>query len=148
CLLAAATAFRRESPAAAEALTWLFQELSPALGESQEPTVLMAVLDHPCEMLRRYVIQRLGELAEPRSAAALEARLAQENDALRPLLEIALAAARGAGPDGGAAPDAAALAGAAVAKTKELLRDPKARTALLAGSGVLLLVAFGFLLAI
>lgn len=79
------------------ALTFAFQQLSPDLEPRQETTTLIAVLDHPEQLLRRYAITRLTELAEPRSVAALEARLDREGPALVPLLEVAVGQLRGNG---------------------------------------------------
>lgn len=143
-LLPAATAFERESRRAQEALAWLFQELSPALGPTDEPMVLMAVLDHDAPLLRRYAIQRLGELADPKTASALEARLATESDELRPLVEVSLAAVRGASPDGDAAigTPLQQRAQELLARAKAIWNDSaKRNVALAAGGGVFLLLA-------
>ena len=77
------------------ALAFLFQTLSPKLGHTEEVKVLLAALDHPSAQLRRYVIQRLGELKDSDTLSALEARLAKEDQALAPLVEVALTAVRG-----------------------------------------------------
>jgi len=74
-----------------EAITYAFQMLSPKLDADQETTVLVAVLDHQEPLLRRYAITRLTELGDPKSATALQGRLAKENEELRPLLEVAIA---------------------------------------------------------
>lgn len=74
-----------------EALTYAFQTLSPKLDSDKETTVLVAVLDHKEPLLRRYAITRLTELGDPKSATALQGRLGQENEELRPLLEVAIA---------------------------------------------------------
>lgn len=74
-----------------EALAYTFQRLSPSLSPADETTVLVAVLDHTELLVRRYAITRLTELDNKAALAALEGRLAQEGDALRPLLEIAIA---------------------------------------------------------
>lgn len=73
------------------ALAYAFQEMSPRLEPREETTALIAVLGHEEPLLRRYAITRLTELADPRSLAALDARLDLEGPALRPLLEVALA---------------------------------------------------------
>lgn len=78
-----------------EVLTFTFQDLSPKLPRKEESTLLLAVLDHQELLLRRYAIARLGELADPQTAPALERRLANEGPELRPLLEVALRRARG-----------------------------------------------------
>ncbi|MBL8730330.1 MAG: hypothetical protein JNM25_18070 [Planctomycetes bacterium] len=77
------------------ALTWCFQELSPKLDPKTQTTLLVAALDHREPLLRRYAIGRLGELAVPSTANALEGRLAKETAELRPLVEVALAQVRG-----------------------------------------------------
>ncbi len=97
CLLPAASALPGPRPATATALSYLFQEVSPKLPTREEATLLMAVLDHGEPMLRRYAIQRLGELREPTTALALEGRLATETTELQPLVRISLAAVRGEG---------------------------------------------------
>jgi HEAT repeat protein len=78
-----------------QALGWLFQELSPKLGPAAEVPLLMSTLGHEATVLRRYAIQRLGELGDPKCATALEHRLAAESAELRPLVEVSLAAVRG-----------------------------------------------------
>lgn len=142
-LLPAATAFEREGRKAQEALAWMFQELSPKL-ETEEAKVLMAVLDHRSDLLRRFAIQRLGELADPKTASALEARLAQENDELRPLVEVSLAAVRGASGDG-----AGDLGSTLAARGRQLLdrakaiwANPEQRQYVLAGGGGFVLLLF------
>lgn len=95
CLLPAASSVRTADRDAAQALTFLFQARSGELSPRDEATTLMAVLDHPVTMLRRYAIQRLGELKQPITAVALEGRLAAEDATLQPLLRVSLAAVRG-----------------------------------------------------
>ena len=92
-LLAAATAASNSNEHEGQALTFMFQAGSAELA-NEEPKVLMAVLDHPNVLLRRYAIQRLGELGDRTTADALEGRLAVEEE-LRPLVEISLNAVRG-----------------------------------------------------
>lgn len=77
------------------ALAFLFQELSPRLPAHDEATLLVAVLAHPAPLLRRYAIQRLGELKDGSTALALERRLAAEGHELQPLLRVSLAQVRG-----------------------------------------------------
>ncbi|MFN3244220.1 MAG: HEAT repeat domain-containing protein [Planctomycetota bacterium] len=80
-----------------DALTYTFQTLSPKLDADKETTVLVAVLDHKETLLRRYAITRLTELGDPKSATALQGRLAKEDEELRPLLEVAIAQLQGEG---------------------------------------------------
>lgn len=95
-LLRVATALDdRPANGVGQALTWYFQELSPKLEPQAQTTLLLASLGHREPLLRRYVIGRLGELAVPTTAKALEGRLAKENAELRPLVEVALAQVRG-----------------------------------------------------
>ncbi len=90
-LLRAANALQqRAANGAGDALAWLFQGLSPKLPRAAETTLLVAVLGHREPILRRYAIGRLGVLAEPSTAAALEGRLGTEGPELRPLVEVAL----------------------------------------------------------
>ncbi len=94
-LLRAANALeQRAANGAGDALAWLFQGLSPKLPRADETTLLVAVLGHREAMLRRYAIGRLGVLAEPSTAAALEGRLGTEGSELRPLVEVALSQVR------------------------------------------------------
>lgn len=74
----------------AEPLTYAFQTLSPKNEVKDETTVLVAVLNHKEQMLRRYAINRLAELNSTIALAALESRLVKENEQLRPLLEAAI----------------------------------------------------------
>lgn len=97
-LLPAANAITFDNAQVARALVWLFQELSPKLGAATEAENLVAVLDHPAAMLRGYSIQRLGELRNPATLTALEARLTRENKDLQPLLQVSLAQIRGETP--------------------------------------------------
>lgn len=97
-LLPAANAITFDNAQVARALVWLFQELSPKLGAAVEAETLVAELDHPSAMLRGYSIQRLGELRNPATLTALEARLTRENKDLQPLLQVSLAQIRGETP--------------------------------------------------
>lgn len=92
----------RELPRCGEALAYTFQELSPRLTPSEEATVLVAVLGHREPLLRRYAITRLTELDDPKSLAALDARLDVEGRELRPLLEVAVAQLMGSKDGAGA----------------------------------------------
>lgn len=74
----------------AEPLTYAFQTLSPQNEVKDETTVLVAVLNHKEQMLRRYAINRLAELNSTIALAALESRLVKENEQLRPLLEASI----------------------------------------------------------
>ncbi|MBX3462139.1 MAG: HEAT repeat domain-containing protein [Planctomycetes bacterium] len=95
-LLRLATALHdRPAKDVGQALAWCFQQLSPQLDATAQTTLLVAVLDHRESLLRRYAIGRLGELAVPTTASALERRLANETAELRPLVEVALAQVRG-----------------------------------------------------
>ncbi len=89
-LLPAASSVGAGSKAEEEALTYMFQVLTPKLEAEEEATTLMAVLDHESVLLRRYAIQRLGEMKDSNAVPALEERLAVEGDELKPLLEAAL----------------------------------------------------------
>lgn len=81
----------------AESLTYAFQTLSPKTGVKAETTALVAILNHKELMLRRYAITRLTELKSTIAIAALESRLAQEGEQLKPLLEVSIAKIREAG---------------------------------------------------
>ncbi len=94
-LMPAATAIGFAHPQVGQALTFLFQGLSPRQQPKEEVTTLLAVLDHPEPMLRRYAIQRLGELRDPTTAKALEVRLAAEAADLQPLIRVSLTQVRG-----------------------------------------------------
>ncbi|MEZ5963567.1 MAG: HEAT repeat domain-containing protein [Planctomycetota bacterium] len=100
-ILQAAAAVQDGDARTVQALTYAFQVLSPKLPAKEEATTLVAVLDHPQPMLRRYAIQRLGELRDPVTVRALEGRLAQESRELLPLVEVSLQAVRrqGTGDD-------------------------------------------------
>lgn len=94
-LLRTATALEQHpSNGAGEALAYCFQGLSPKLERDQEVTLLVAVLGHREPLLRRYAIGRLGAIADPTTAVALEGRLATEGQELRPLVEVALGQVR------------------------------------------------------
>lgn len=94
-LLRAATAVHDgKAEGAGTALAYLCQSLSPQLERAQEVTFLLAVIGHREPLVRRYAIGRVAELDEPSAVAALEGRLAQEGDELRPLVEVALAQVR------------------------------------------------------
>lgn len=80
-----------------EALAYAFQTLSPTLDPTEETTVLVAVLGHQQPLVRRYAITRLTELDNQTALSALEGRLANEGDALRPLVEVAISQLRNAG---------------------------------------------------
>lgn len=90
CLLSTANSVRAGNAAEAEALTYMFQMLTPKLEPNEEATTLLTVLDHEGVLLRRYAIQRLGELRNKKTVAALEERLALEGPQLRPLIKLAL----------------------------------------------------------
>lgn len=83
--------------ASGEALAYTFQVLSPQLDKDRETTVLVAVLGHKESMLRRYAITRLTELDSKSAVTALEGRLANEGNELRPLIEVAIAQIRNEG---------------------------------------------------
>jgi hypothetical protein len=90
-LLRAATAVHDgKAEGAGEALAFLLQERSHGLPRNDELTLLLAVLGHREQLVRRFAIGRLAELGERSASAALEKRLGVENDALRPMLEAAL----------------------------------------------------------
>lgn len=91
-LLQAAAAVHDGTAHTVQALTFLLQTLSPKLSPKEEATTLVAVLDHPQSLVRRYVIQRLGELREPSTVRALEDRLGQETRELLPLVQVSLQA--------------------------------------------------------
>jgi HEAT repeat protein len=93
-ILPAAAAVRFSTKETSEALVFLFQELSPKMEPQIEATALVATLDHNDPLLRRYAIQRLGELRDPATARALEGKLATEDPALQPLLRVSLAQVR------------------------------------------------------
>lgn len=149
-LLRAAGATPAEGKKTAEALVWMFQTLSPTLGKEDEPKTVMAVLDHRCALLRRFAIQRLGELGDPIAVTALESRLAAEDDQLRPLVEVSLTAIRGgvAGETGGAADFARRAVDWSQTTALEIWNDPRWRTVLVAGFAGLLVMAIGLTIVI
>jgi HEAT repeat protein len=77
-----------------EALAFCCQNLSPKLPAAEQTTFLLAILGHREPLVRRFAIGRLGELADPTSAKALEGHLGNETKELRPLVEVALARVR------------------------------------------------------
>lgn len=107
CLVPAASACRSDDKKVGAALAYLFQSLSSKLAPTEEAPKLMAVLEHPAPLLRRYAIQRLGELKEKSATAALEGRLAKEEPALQPLVRNALDAIRGPSATAVESPNAA-----------------------------------------
>ncbi len=118
------------------ALAYLFQQASPKLGTDAEVATLLTVLGHSSTMLRRYAIQRLGELRDANSATALEHRLAVESAELRPLLEVSLSAVRGP-----VSSNTASTPGQGASAWFRSL-DKKTRNMIVAGSvGVVLLLA-------
>jgi hypothetical protein len=94
-LVPAASAIGFADAQTGQALAYLFQGLSPRLSPKEEASTLLAVLDHPEPMLRRYAVQRLGELRDPTTARALEGRLAIEGNDLQPLIRVSLTQVRG-----------------------------------------------------
>ena len=145
-LLRAAGSHKGVGKKSEEALVWMFQTLSPSMGPADEPQSLMAVLDHPSGLLRRYAIQRLGELRDPSTAAALESRLTQEGDQLRPLVEVSLAAVRGSAV-GANESGFAAAARRSFETARETLAgywaDPKIRGVAIAGFAGFLVMGIG-----
>lgn len=90
-LLRAATAVHDgKAEGAGEALAYYLQERSHQLPRGDELTLLLAVLGHREQLVRRFAIGRLAELGESSAVPALERRLGVENDQLRPMLEGAL----------------------------------------------------------
>ncbi len=84
-----------------QALAFLFQTHSPKLDPTVEAACLMAVLEHEALLLRRYAVQRLGELKQPNALKALEHGLIDaRNTSIKPLIEVAIAAIRGPGNSG------------------------------------------------
>jgi HEAT repeat protein len=96
-LLQAAAAVSAGQPTTLQALAFAFQTLSPKLAPKDEATVLVGTLEHPQPILRRYAIQRLGELRDSTTARALEGRLGREDRELLPLVQVSLQAVRGDG---------------------------------------------------
>lgn len=95
-MLPAAGAVQADQRALGAALAYMFQTLGARLSPDEEAVTLVAALPHPCRVLRRHSIQRLGELRAPATMSALEGRLATEPDAgLRQLVEVSLQAIRG-----------------------------------------------------
>lgn len=133
-----------------EALVWMFQTLAPKVGADEEPKTLMAVLDHTSTLLRRFAIQRLGELKDPRAAAALESRLGVENDQLRPLVEVSLSAIRGgtAGENTGVAGLARRAMDSTQSAVSSIWNDPRWRTLIVAVLAFLAVLAVGLTVAI
>lgn len=78
-----------------QALGYALQELAPKLEPDAEVALLMASLDHETRIVRRFSIQRLGELGDATAVSALERRLGEEQGELLPLVEVSLAALRG-----------------------------------------------------
>jgi hypothetical protein len=95
-MLPAAQAVGERSGDLAEALAYLVATLAPKLPPAEEADALLALLDHETTLVRRHAIQRLGALRVRNTVAALEGKLATEpDDALRPLIEVALRSIRG-----------------------------------------------------
>ena len=145
-LLRIATAVRDGTvESTGNALAYAFQTLSPTLEADRESTVLVAVLDHPEALLRRYAIMRLTELGTKTAAAALEGRLAAEGPELRPLIEVALAQLRfdGAGGQQSELERAKTNAMALLQKAKAWWQaQPPIRRGIAVAVPVLLLIAF------
>ncbi|MHC4896866.1 MAG: HEAT repeat domain-containing protein [Planctomycetota bacterium] len=97
CLALASASVKNPDTKLAEALTYMFQKVSPTMEPEDEVKPLLAALESDCLMLRRYVIQRLGVLKDPTTVTALENRLAKEDRQLQPLISVSLAAIRGEG---------------------------------------------------
>jgi HEAT repeat protein len=91
---------RGEDKETGNALGYLFERLSSSLEPDVEGKLLIASLGHPSATLRRFAIERLGQVGDAAAIRALEGRLAQETDALRPLIEVSLRTLRG--PSAGA----------------------------------------------
>jgi len=94
-LAAAAGVVTSQDTKISEALTYLFQKVSPRMEPEAEIKPLLVALDSKCLMLRRYVIQRLGVLKDPTTLVALENQLAKEDRQLQPLISVSLNAIRG-----------------------------------------------------
>jgi len=141
-LLQAAAAVTSGDAKTVQALTYAFQTLSVRLAPKDEATTLVAVLDHQQAMLRRYAIQRLGELREPATVRALEGRLAHESRELLPLVQVSLQAVRkpsGESADGRTFAENAKLLLARIQTTWTGL-EPNHRYAVL-GAGVAMVAA-------
>ena len=95
CLMMAATTIKNPSLKVEEALTYLYQTLSPKVDPKDEAKALLVALGSRSSMLRRYAIQRLGVLKDPTTVVALESHLTQEDKQLQPLVLISLDAIRG-----------------------------------------------------
>lgn len=149
-LLPTASAITHDDADLGTALAYMFQRHSPSLQKRDEAVLLMAVLTHPATALRRYAIQRLGELRDPSAASALQGRLASEDRELQPVLEVALAAVRGDTGGGKTANDlwdtTKANFTTLVAKGKQrwAALDETRRMLLLGCAGVGLLALLGF----
>lgn len=147
-LLPAATACRSDDKQIGVALAYLFQTLSKKLEPAEEGNQLMAVLDHPSPLLRRFAIQRLGEMKHKNATAALEGRLAKEDPTLQPLIRVSLDAIRGPVVEAQEAPTTAQTF---VHKLTQLWerQTPAQRTVLggIVGAGVLLILLIGTLVA-
>ncbi|MEE9127764.1 MAG: hypothetical protein V3U11_11545, partial [Planctomycetota bacterium] len=95
CLALAAASVKNPNDKMAEALTYMFQKISPTMAPDKEVKPLLVALDSNCLMLRRYVIQRLGILKDVTTLTALENQLAKEDRQLQPLISVSLNAIRG-----------------------------------------------------
>lgn len=150
-LVPASAAVTFEDPALGEALAYMFQTLSPKMEPKDESLALMAVLPHPCKLLRRYAIQRLGQLRDPATKSALEGRLGGEDDeSLRTLVEVSLNAVRGTPSVAGGAGTLESVQEKAAellssAKTQWQKLDINQRAMVAAGGGGTLVLAGAFL---
>ncbi len=143
-LVPAATTLKDASKVEDQALAWMFQTLSPKLDQEREAKTLIAVLDDDSSLLRRYAIQRLGELRAKTAVKALESRLASESPELRGLVEVSLTAIRGVGPQGDAKLPFDVKALWSQARTQ--FEDPRIRAAAVAGLAALVVIAMMFVL--
>ncbi|MEO0480117.1 MAG: HEAT repeat domain-containing protein [Planctomycetota bacterium] len=91
----AASAIESPSDEEERALAFALQSTSQDLGSEDELASLLDLLAHDATLVRRYAIERLGQLGDPRAVDSLERRLGTESDALRPKVEAALTASRG-----------------------------------------------------
>jgi HEAT repeat protein len=139
-LLQAAAAVGDGDAMTLQALAYAFQTLSPKLTGKDEATTLVAALDHPQKILRRYAIQRLGELRDPATARALEGRLGREDRELLPLVQVSLQAVRRdtSGEQRSIGESLTALATRARATWQQLA--PNHRYAALAGIGAIIVL--------
>lgn len=150
-LLPAATSIGYSQAQVGQALTFLFQGLSPRLPAADETKTLLAVLAHPEPMLRRYAIQRLGELRDPTAAGALEGRLATESADLQPLIRVSLTQVRGDRDPG--ADDLVARAKSNVTAISQMLErrwnqlGTTGRIATIASAATVLLLGLGIVVA-